>query len=543
MTFQAGNLNQINEAIDWDSVPKQLGNGAIQVFSGSKTLPEEQKNIFSYEGSQEPLSEFRRLFIQNLNEGRYFYPVPEGSNSNQALLYRKDLGVNSPSLFDTILAFAGVGATIATVFGASPIGAIVGAAVGAVAGAVEYVVEAAFQHKTDPFVANIYLADKVLLNGEDVTNYVLDYSQGFISAYSNWSTGTGGDSTVTFLDNEAFSTKLVDSNNQDVSKVFGTDTFILSNSTGRSLGFVIYNDPAITGREIAETDGLQIDFSKIGNVVKGDTVSLVGLPITVSERATPSLNASDNLVRLIPNFGNDVIKDFVPGKDILQLETNLTFANFDTNRDGILTPADAPVSLSDKGLVLDVSKAAGLDAGLATITLTGVNELPKQSTDFSEDVSGKPVIDLRKYSGKVEVDFDATKNKNTLYDSLIGFYKILDSRGGIDITGDGVADLHPGDTGYAAAAVQNRETNLIIKGSTKFTAELEGNSIYAPFIAVNSDLSDLTSSNVYFGFSKANTDKRSHVQLSSSNVLGFEDLLWLGDRSFNDIVVAVNTHK
>ena len=425
MPLQMESLASVNKALYSDSILEQSGNGAIQVFPGNDTSYREGKNVFVYEDAQEQLSEFRRLFIQNLNEGRYFYPVSE--ENNQTVLYKIDFEVENPISISSIpfVNDAAVAITIGgSFFGVA--GAVAG--LGFVAGLCigNYIAE----NLTDPFVANIYLFDKIILNGNDITDYVLDYSQNFVSAYSNWYAGSTENGTVAFLGGGVFSPKLIDSNNQVISKIFGTDTFIAINSGGKALGFVVYNDSAITGREVLVTDDLQI-------------------------------------------------------------------------------------------------------------TLTAVTELPKQSTNFSEDVSGKPVIDLRAYSGEVEVGFDATRGENTLDDNLIGFYKILDSRGGIDISGEAVADLHPGDSGYAAAAIQNREDNIIIKGSTKFTAELEGGNIYAPFIAVNGTLQNLASAAVYFGFSKANSDGRSHVQLNGSNGFGFEDLLWLGDRSFSDMVIIV----
>jgi hypothetical protein len=538
---------------------EDLGTNIIQGSEENDILlAKDGKNIFLFEGLQDSLSEFRRLFVQNLNEGRFFYPVNE--NGDSILSYRKDIEIESPGVISQFLEDAangaqvggavggGIGAAVGSVVpGAGTLaGAGVGAAIGAAYGVAfvvgTYIGEAIFQNRTDPFVANIYLIDRVLLNDRDITEYVLNYSYNFISAYSNWSSGTAASNTLAFLNDRAFSPKVLDSNKQVVTSIFGTDTFIFSNSGGKALGFVVYNDPAITGREVSGSDDLQIDFSGLGNVISGDVISLIGSPITVSERFTSMVNADVFPTRLISNFGHDIVEGFVPGRDILQLEANLTFADFDTNHDNVLNASDANVSLSDNGLVLDVSKALGLEAGLATITLKSVTELPRESTNFSDDVSGKPVIDLRAFSGKVNVELDATKG-NTLYDDVIGFYKVLDSKGGIDITNDGNADLYPGDSGYISAAIQNREPNIAITGSTKITASLEGGSIYAPFIAANTDLGNLTSANTYFGFSKANPDGRSHVQLIGNNSFGFEDLPWLGDRSFNDMIVTVTTPR
>ncbi len=175
----------------------------------------------------------------------------------------------------------------------------------------------------------------------------------------------------------------------------------------------------------------------------------------------------------------------------------------------------------------------------------------QQGNSFSGNGGGE-VIDLRFTSGLAadtkSVRADFMVNREAAFNNFVGFYKVTDTNGGIDINGDGLVDFTPGQAGYSQAAVQYRvaEIDLAVsnQGSASFTGKtFESNSIFAPFIIVNGNTSSFADSNtsndptVYFSYLGANTDGVDHIRLLGSNTFGFEDLAGGGDRDFNDIIV------
>lgn len=175
----------------------------------------------------------------------------------------------------------------------------------------------------------------------------------------------------------------------------------------------------------------------------------------------------------------------------------------------------------------------------------------QQGNSFSGNGGGE-VIDLRFTSGLAadtkSVNADFVVNREAAFNNFVGFYKVTDTNGGIDINGDGVADFTPGQSGYITAAVQNRVAGIDLavsnQGRASFTGKtFDSNSIFAPFIIVNGNTSSFTDSNtsndpaVYFSYLGANTDGVDHIRLLGSNTFGFEDLAGGGDRDFNDIIV------
>ncbi|AFZ19290.1 DUF4347 domain-containing protein [Allocoleopsis franciscana] len=158
------------------------------------------------------------------------------------------------------------------------------------------------------------------------------------------------------------------------------------------------------------------------------------------------------------------------------------------------------------------------------------------------------VIDLRNQTAGLQAQF--VVNREAAFDNFVGFYRVLDVNGGIDTDGNGTADVRPGETGYAQAAIQQRVQNLDLtcanQSTATFTAQLEGGLIYVPFLIANGKpdaLLDGNSSNdpaVYFPFLGANGDGVDHIRLLGDNTFGFEDLSGGGDRDYNDVIVRVN---
>ncbi|MFM6909491.1 MAG: sodium:calcium exchanger, partial [Dolichospermum sp.] len=68
------------------------------------------------------------------------------------------------------------------------------------------------------------------------------------------------------------------------------------------------------------------------------------------------------------------------------------------------------------------------------------------------------VIDLRDINQDVKVNF--VVNREAAFNNFVGFYKVADENGGIDVDADGTVDFRPGDSGYAQAAIKNRVAGI-----------------------------------------------------------------------------------
>ncbi|MEM9539684.1 MAG: DUF4347 domain-containing protein [Cyanobacteria bacterium P01_E01_bin.42] len=163
----------------------------------------------------------------------------------------------------------------------------------------------------------------------------------------------------------------------------------------------------------------------------------------------------------------------------------------------------------------------------------------------TKQTSGLEVIDLLSVTGSVQGRFEAYREAN--FDNVVGLYKIDDINGT-------VAGIAPGDTGYARAAIENRVSNLALSPSnqsqTGTTISLDGSSLYAPYIIVNSTPTGFlidnpnnsvgSDINAYFLYTAANPDRVDHLVLLGNNTFGFEDLFNGGDRDYNDLIFTVD---
>ncbi|NES99667.1 MAG: DUF4114 domain-containing protein [Sphaerospermopsis sp. SIO1G1] len=155
------------------------------------------------------------------------------------------------------------------------------------------------------------------------------------------------------------------------------------------------------------------------------------------------------------------------------------------------------------------------------------------------------LIDLTDLVAPVTVS--ATVHREANFDNLIGFYVVADANGGIDTSGDGVADINPGDDGYTQAALANRITSLDLlrtdnQQTATFNGSFDGGNILAPFIVVDGTFEEAVNNNaeVYFSFLNGNSDRVDHIRLLGDNTFGFEDLAGGGDQDFNDVIVSVD---
>jgi nitrate reductase NapAB chaperone NapD len=153
------------------------------------------------------------------------------------------------------------------------------------------------------------------------------------------------------------------------------------------------------------------------------------------------------------------------------------------------------------------------------------------------------LLDLTDLTGMTSIQF--TLSREAANDNFVGFYRVTDANGGIDVDGDGVADLRPGDSGYTEAVLANFETNIALLTAdgqdSVFSNQLAGGALYAPFMVADGNPIDPGSfglAEVYFAFAAANADGAVHIKFQDGS-LRFEDWFGGGDNDFNDAVVQI----
>ncbi|WP_414527011.1 phytase [Nodularia chucula] len=150
------------------------------------------------------------------------------------------------------------------------------------------------------------------------------------------------------------------------------------------------------------------------------------------------------------------------------------------------------------------------------------------------------LIDLRGITQSVQGEFIV--NRDAALNNYVSFYRVTDENGGIDINGDGNADILPGEAGYAQAAVSARVPGLDLttnnRRTSTYTATLEAGSLLAPFIIADGRPGDMNSP-VFFPFLGANPGGIDNITMLGNNVFAFEDMQH-GDKDFNDMIVRVN---
>jgi Domain of unknown function (DUF4114) len=152
----------------------------------------------------------------------------------------------------------------------------------------------------------------------------------------------------------------------------------------------------------------------------------------------------------------------------------------------------------------------------------------------------QPIIDLRDISGVQSASI--TVGGSAAYDNVVGFYTVDDPNGKI-------GNLNPNDPGYARVAI-DRRTASYAKDSLTTTTQINGGSMFAPYLIADGSVQDFLTKNptnqatdnlphAYFGYIGANPDRIEHVRLLGDNQFAFEDGLGGGDRDFNDATIQL----
>ncbi|MCG6133883.1 MAG: 5'-nucleotidase C-terminal domain-containing protein [Nostoc sp. LLA-1] len=179
------------------------------------------------------------------------------------------------------------------------------------------------------------------------------------------------------------------------------------------------------------------------------------------------------------------------------------------------------------------------------VTVANTNQIKTLGTRL-QGQQERELIDLRGLTG-IQVQAEFSVNREAAFNNTIGFYRVVNPEGGIDINGDGNADILPGQQGYIQAAVQGRVPGIDLRvanqGTANFSGQFTGGNIFAPFIISNGTVDQVLNgqtSQVYFPYLGANPGGVDHIRLLGDNTFGFEDLPGGGDLDYNDVIVRVN---
>ncbi|BAZ33249.1 FG-GAP repeat-containing protein [Cylindrospermum sp. NIES-4074] len=296
--------------------------------------------------------------------------------------------------------------------------------------------------------------------------------------------------------------------------------YTVDDATGKINGI----SPGAAGYAQAALERSLVVFSSLANLPNGFSANDVSRLL--------QLDSSANLrFYLVKNSSTQsVLAGITPITDVL-------FSNSSTLK--ITDLGNNAFSLAYK----DGSVSTG-DFQSLVVKIQPTNDLLPLGTAL-QGSSQAEVIDLRGITQQVKAEF--VVNREAAFNNFVGFYKVADENGGIDVNGQ---ILRPGEAGYIQAAIRARVPGIDLtvnnQGTASFTGFLQPGSIFAPFIIVDGQPNAILDSNpnndpaVYFPFLGANSDKTDHVRLLGNNIFGFEDLAGGGDKDFNDMVVRVN---
>ncbi|GAB1540755.1 hypothetical protein NUACC21_34240 [Scytonema sp. NUACC21] len=309
-----------------------------------------------------------------------------------------------------------------------------------------------------------------------------------------------------------------------------------SSTQVHELGVVVFDDdrgtingiaPGADGYALAALQRAQVIFSAIANVPNGFNADL---------RRVLEFNSGERLGFVLVK--NSTIDAVIAGKTPIQ---NVLFSDVSTNQITDLGNGEFSLAWED-GQGTSVTDFQDL-----IVKLRGTNESLPLGTGVQGGLQGE-AIDLRQQTTQIKAEF--VLNREAEFDNIIGFYRVADVNGGIDVNGDGTVDLLPGNSGYAEAAVRGRipgiDLTVANQSTATFTGTFEPGSLLAPFIIANGQVEAFLDGDVnnnpavYFPFLNANSGQVDHIRLLGNNTFGFEDLPNGGDGDYNDVTLKVN---
>jgi 2',3'-cyclic-nucleotide 2'-phosphodiesterase (5'-nucleotidase family) len=211
---------------------------------------------------------------------------------------------------------------------------------------------------------------------------------------------------------------------------------------------------------------------------------------------------------------------------------------FDISAPGLVEASQAVLTLADTDLLLAPEFAEVL--GLPALIGADVGDARVDASTESDNEASGLFLDLRDITGDVATSFIV--NREAASTNVVGFYRVTDTDGGIDTTGDGVADLLPGEASYTDAALAARleDVNLTTRNLIQsiFDLTLPGGELYAPFLIADGTFDNFDPNRIFFAFPAANPAGFENIRFRDG-AIEFEDIAGGGDQDFNDIVLQV----
>ncbi|MUG91839.1 DUF4394 domain-containing protein [Scytonema sp. UIC 10036] len=349
---------------------------------------------------------------------------------------------------------------------------------------------------------------------------------------------------------------------------------VVSETVGNTVGTIAANFAANGSAIISTTNNVQnfVQFSLssqkntfVNEIVAFTVDDDLGTINGIAPNATGYLDAAIARSRTIFSTLNNNPNGFGAGglSSTLDFGSNARFSTFliqngslDELRAGQISRNNVFFS-NQTSVRISNTTASNFTFGFEDSPNTGSNDfndvvlqvnLASQGTSAGTALHGQgqsEVLDFSSLTGQVNTSF--TVNREAAFDNFVGFYRVVDQNGGIDTNGDGTADILPGNTGYAQAAVSNRVTGIDFSVGNQQTAtvsgQFAGGSIFAPFLIANGSVNQVLNGEkldeVYFAYLGANSDRVDHIRFLGDNTFGFEDLRGGGDKDFNDVIMRV----
>lgn len=178
-----------------------------------------------------------------------------------------------------------------------------------------------------------------------------------------------------------------------------------------------------------------------------------------------------------------------------------------------------------------------LDSGLAAGRSLGDAAL-RSSLNYLRQggASDAVILDLTLLPSFGEAVADVVVAREAAFDSTLGFYRVVDDLGTVEVGG---VSYQPGHALYARMATSdaNRFDPLTGFSVSQDVAERrsgiglsQDSGKLAPFVVVNQ--------HAFFTFAEANSDGINHFRALAPNILGFEDLYGGGDTDFDDMLLS-----
>jgi 2',3'-cyclic-nucleotide 2'-phosphodiesterase (5'-nucleotidase family) len=305
------------------------------------------------------------------------------------------------------------------------------------------------------------------------------------------------------------------------------------NSTGvNEIGVFVVDDDknTVNGLTPGSAGYIQAALSRSKVVFSAIANNPQGFDIRQISRSLSGVNSDSRLVfYLVQNSTTDAV---LAGK-----QANVFFSTSTTN-------AQVTQSTSSYEIAWKESTTASSFNNLV-IKVENTEQTATLGTR-SQGEQQKEIIDLRGFSGQ-QIQAQFTVHREAAFNNFVGFYRVIDTNGGIDINGDGTADVLPGQANYIQAAINSRVSGIGItvanQSTASFTGQFAGGGIFAPFIISNGTVEQVLSgqiNQVYFPFLGANPGQVDHFRLLGDNAFGLEDLPGGGDFDYNDMIVRVN---